>query len=157
MDDSILNSVKKKVNVEVDNAEFDDEIIDYINSAFAALHFIGVGPLKGFAISDASATWASFLQGDLRFNSAKEFVAKKVRLAFDTPNTSFAINAMQDEINKLEWQLNVVRESTLYGAPVYVPDTGSGGSGPSLPDDGVLNGGTPFDSDDGVSYTGGNP
>lgn len=156
MDDSILNSVKKKLNVEVDNTEFDDELIDYINSAFASLHFVGVGPLKGFAIKDASDMWDSFLQGDNRFNGAKEFVAKTVRLAFDPPSTSFAIAAIQETLKKLEFQLNVTRESTLYGQPVYVPDP-DGGSGPSLPDDGVLNGGTPFDSDDGVTYSGGTP
>jgi hypothetical protein len=157
MDDSILNSVKKKVNLGLDNDEFDDEIIDYINSAFATLHQLGIGPIKGFAISNASATWDSFLQGDNRFNSVKELVAKKVRLAFDPPSTSFHIKAMQDVILELETRLNIVRESTLYGAPVYIPAPDNGGSGPSLPDDGILNGGTPFDSDDGITYNGGTP
>ena len=132
MDDSILNSVKKKVNLEVSSTEFDDEIIDYINSAFATLHQLGIGPIQGFRITNASTTWESFLQGDYRFNSVKELVAKKVRLAFDPPSTSFHIKAMQDVILELEIRLNIARESSLYGAPVYIPAPGEG-TGPTLP------------------------
>jgi hypothetical protein len=151
---SILDSVKSKVNLTTDNHEFDDEIIDYINSAFATLHqAAGVGPIQGFAIEDAMATWDDFLQGDNRLLGVKEYVAKKVRMAFDPPGTSFHLKALQDVIAELEWRLNVVRESTVYGIPLY----NHGGSVPTTPTtDSTLNGGSPID-DGGEVLDGGAP
>jgi len=138
MDDSILNSVKTKLNIEPENTEFDNDIIDYVNSAFGVLHQLGVGPLMGFEIEDNSATWTSFTGGDARLNPAKTFVAKKVQQVFDLPATGPAQAALQEVINELTFRLNVVREEVIYGAPLYPNDSGS------LPAEGtVLDGGKP--------------
>jgi hypothetical protein len=118
MADSILDSVKKALSVDVDYHEFDSVIIMHINSTFATLHQLGLGPLEGFMIEDDTATWESFLFGDNRLISVKTYTYMKVRLAFDPPTTSFGIDAMQKQISELEWRLNVVRENAVYGAPV---------------------------------------
>lgn len=125
MVDSILNSVKLAVNLTPDNPEFDSIIVMYINSAFATLSQIGVGPVKGFRIDDATTTWDDFLKGDDRFNSAKDYISMKVRLAFDPPGTSFHLSAMQEALKELEFRLNVAREYTIYGLPVSA-GSGSG-------------------------------
>lgn len=137
MDDSILNSVKTKLNVDPDNTEFDDQLIDYINGAFGTLHQLGVGPLVGFEIEDNSATWTSFTGGDARLNSVKTYVAKKVQQLFDPPSTSFTQASLQEVINELTFRLNVVREEVVYGAPLYPNDSGS------MPEGMILDGGKP--------------
>lgn len=114
MTESILTSTKKVLGLAADYTEFDSDIIMHINSVFATLHQLGIGPINGFAIEDTEATWDAFLLGDNRFNSVKTYVYLKVRLIFDPPTSSFAIAAMEKQISELEWRLNVAREGVAY-------------------------------------------
>jgi hypothetical protein len=113
--DSIFNSIKKILGIEPDHEEFDADVIMHINSAFATLNQLGIGPDEGFMIEDDEPVWDDFLLGDNRLNSVKTYIGLKVRLAFDPPATSFGITAMEKQINELEWRLNVAREDTVYG------------------------------------------
>jgi len=122
LNDSILNSVKKNVGVDESMTAFDYEIITLINSAFSTLNQLGIGPVDGFMIEDDTATWDSFLAGDPRFNSIRTYMSLKVRLAFDPPGTSFAIAAMEKQIEELEWRLNTVREGDEWVNPNPPPD-----------------------------------
>jgi hypothetical protein len=140
MNESILNSTKKVLGLAPDDHVFDADVIMLINSAFSTLHQLGIGPLQGFMIEDATATWDSFLLGDNRLNSVKTYVHLKVRSIFDPPATSFVLSAMQTQISELEWRLNVVREGVVYGAPVNNPPV----TPPVVVEpDGTLDGGNP--------------
>jgi GDP-D-mannose dehydratase len=123
---SILTSVKKNLGIDVSYTAFDEDIIMHINSAFSTLEQLGVGPEGGFAISDATAVWASFLGTDARLNSAKTYVYLSVRLLFDPPSTSYLITAMEKQKEELGWRLNVTREEVIYTDPD--PDTVGPGS-----------------------------
>ena len=110
--DSILDSVKKTLGVDPSLTVFDADIIMHINTAFATLTQIGVGPSTGFANVDDSATWDEFiLNGDPTYNSVKTYVFLRVRLLFDPPATSYLINAYEKQVEELEWRLNVRRET----------------------------------------------
>lgn len=123
MDDSILNSIKKILGIDPDYDEFDADIIMHINSAFATLDQLGIGPADGFMIDDDDAVWDDFLLGDTRLNSVKTYIGLKVRLVFDPPATSFGITAMEKQIAEHEWRLNVAREVTGAGTGAGVEDT----------------------------------
>lgn len=112
MTQSILTSTKLNLGIDESYTVFDQQIIDLINTAFMSLSQMGIGPATGFAISDANRTWDAFLGNDLNLNGVKTYIWLKVRLAFDPPNTSFGINAMQEQVRELEWRLNVHREYT---------------------------------------------
>ena len=60
MNESILSSVKKVLNIPVDYPAFDQDIIMHINSTFSTLHQLGIGPVDGFMIEDATPTWDTF-------------------------------------------------------------------------------------------------
>ena len=45
--ESILTSIKKLVGIAEDYTVFDTDFIIYINSAFATLNQLGIGPIKG--------------------------------------------------------------------------------------------------------------
>lgn len=129
---SILSSTKKILNIADDDLSFDLDIIMFINSTLATLHQLGVGPEEGFMIEDATAEWATLLGGDPRQNGVKNFVYLSVRLAFDPPATSFAISAIEKQIEEMGWRINVQRERFIYVSPtpvieedVYVLDGGS--------------------------------
>lgn len=117
---SILDSTKKALGVGFDYDVFDPDIIMHINSAFATLNQLGIGPEEGFAITDDQTTWDAFLGTDPRLNSVKTYVFLKVRYVFDPPATSFVLNAMKEQIQEHEWRLNVYRENTKWSESVTV-------------------------------------
>lgn len=119
---SILDSTKKMLGLDADYDAFDLDIITHINSTFAQLQQLGVGPDDGFFIDDSSALWIDFLGSNKLINSVKTYMYLKVRMFFDPPTTSFALTATQDQIKELEWRLNVAADKG-YIIPVVVdPD-----------------------------------
>lgn len=135
MSDSILNSIKKTLLLSENVNDFDISILMHINSALSTLTQIGVGPSQGFEVENSEQVWSDFIGNDNRLNSVRTYIYLRVRLLFDPPNTSFAIEAIKQEIQQLEWRLNVVREETEWDNP----------NPPSTPDedDFDLDGGTP--------------
>lgn len=109
--DSILESIKKALGLEPDYDVFDLDVIMHINTAFSALTDVGVGPVDGFVISDNTALWSSYSGDMIRLASVKSFIFLKVRLLFDPPATSFAINAMEKMVDEMLWRLNVIGET----------------------------------------------
>lgn len=105
MEDSILTSTKKVLNIAQDYTHFDLDIIMFINSVFSTLNELGVGPKSGYSIEDSSAIWEDFTGDDPRLNSVKTYVFLRVRMLFDPPPTSFAIDAMAKQISEHEWRL----------------------------------------------------
>ena len=110
MTNSILISTKKILGIAADYTEFDLDVITHINSVFNTLHDLGVGPVEGFAIEDAIAEWGDFLGGDVKLNRVRSYVYLRVRLLFDPPTTSFAIQALNEQAKEMEWRLNAITE-----------------------------------------------
>lgn len=108
--ESILTSVKKLLGITAEYKHFDTDIIIHINSVFAILTQIGVGPAEGFAIQDEFAEWTDFMEPDLRMEMVKSFVFLKVRLIFDPPASSALLEAMKQQISELEWRLMTAAE-----------------------------------------------
>jgi len=107
MSNSILTSTKKILGINEDYTVFDLDIMTHINSVFSTLHQLGVGPVEGFMIEDDIVEWDDFTLGSLNLNAVKTYVYLRVRMLFDPPATSFAINSMEEQIRELEWRLNV--------------------------------------------------
>jgi hypothetical protein len=114
---SILTSIKKTLNLSESDTSFDDVITLHINSVFSTLTQLGIGPAEGFMIEDATTTWDAFLGTSIQQNHAKSYVYLRVRLIWDPPNTSFAIESMNEQIQQLEWRMNVQREGESWMDP----------------------------------------
>jgi hypothetical protein len=111
METSILNSVKKILGLQPDYTPFDEMVLTHINTAFSTLYQIGVGPTGGFVIEDANPTWDDFITGDIPIvNAVKTYVYLRTRLLFDPPPTSFALQAMKEQLAEYEWRISVLRE-----------------------------------------------
>lgn len=103
---SILNSVKVGLGgITIDNTDFDDILIMDINMAFSTLKQLGVGDT--FEIADASAVWSDFITDASIQEMVKTYVIKKVKMSFDPPLGSTAMEALRNSIAELEWRLNV--------------------------------------------------
>lgn len=117
MEDSILKSVKKNLGIEADDTSFDEDILTHINSVFATLNQLGLGPADGFSVEDDTALWSTYLDGNLNRSSVRTYMYLKVRIWFDPPTTSFHLESLNNQAKELEWRLNVEREETEWTDP----------------------------------------
>lgn len=122
MEESILTSTKKILGLPEDHTEFDLDVITHINSVFSDLTQLGVGPVGGFDIQDATPDWTSYIADDsVLLNMIKTYMYLRVRHLHDPPTTSFVLSALEKQIEKMEWRINVHRESTEWVDPNPAP------------------------------------
>lgn len=107
MDQSILTSVKKLLGIPDGYEAFDLDVIIHINTVFVVLYELGVGD-EPFSITDKTAVWSDFLKDSKDLNLVQTYVYLKVRLMFDPPTSSAAIQAMKDLVSELEFRINVL-------------------------------------------------
>ena len=115
---SILDSTKKILGIAPEYKAFDLDIITHINSVFATLQQLGVGPVEGFMIEDETDTWDTFLGGVIPLNQVKTYMFMRTKLVFDPPPNSFGISSMNDQIKEMEWRMMVLVDPPV---PVVVP------------------------------------
>lgn len=105
--DSILNSIKHLIGVNEEEDHFDTDLIMHINSVFANLHQMGVGPKECYSISDDTDLWTDFTDDVNEINNVKTYMYLKVKTLFDPPANSNIQNAMDRQISELEWRMHV--------------------------------------------------
>lgn len=105
--DSILLSIKKLLGIDTVCDHFDTDVILHINSALMVLNQLGVGPPNGFVVTSNAETWSDFLGTNQTIEAVKTYIYLKVKLAFDPPQSSAAIESFNKMIAEYEWRLNV--------------------------------------------------
>ena len=108
--ESILTSIKKLLGIAEEYTHFDEDLIIHINSVFAALTQIGIGPHNGFTITDKYATWDNFISDSACLIPAKSYVYLKVRLLFDPPSSSAVMSSIERQASEFEWRLRLAAE-----------------------------------------------
>ena len=106
---SILNDTKKMLAIPEESKEFDQDIIIFINATLSRLEQLGVGPVGGYAITGDEEDWSEF-EDRPTFSDIKTYVYLSVRILFDPPTIGTVMNAFKEQIEKLEWTINVKRE-----------------------------------------------
>lgn len=106
MNESILISIKKLLGLAAEDTSFDPDIVMHINTIFFTLNQLGVGPEQPFRIESSFSTWNDF-DDSADIEAVKSYVYLKVRLLFDPPSNSSALNAMTEMAKEYEWRLNV--------------------------------------------------
>lgn len=104
--ESILTSIKKLLGITAEYTHFDTDLIVHINSVLMVLNQLGVGPEEGFFIEDESSSWIDFLGDNTKIELVKTYVYLKVKLLFDPPLSSAAIDSTNRLISEFEWRLN---------------------------------------------------
>ena len=96
---SILQDTKTYLGLMEDDTSFDSEVKDAIDNALATATQLNreVGDLSSEADYPATAL-GRFL---------RQYVNYSVRLAFDPPQTSFAIKAIESLKQESEWRLTI--------------------------------------------------
>jgi len=114
---SILIDVKKTLGIDQAYEAFDLDILMHINTAFATLNQLGIGPVDGFMIEDDAPEWDAFLGDDLKLNSVKTYIYLSTRLVFDPPTTSYLIDSLRKQLDELTWRINTYREDAAWVDP----------------------------------------
>jgi len=105
LNESILETIKVKLGLNPDYDEaFDVNLVTSINTAFERLYTLGIGPQdKPFRIEDGDSKWTDFIDAENFIDSVIDYIYFKVKLMFDLPATSFAIEAVKNQIGELEF------------------------------------------------------
>ena len=104
--ESILNSIKKQLDIPSDDDSFDENIVMHINSVFVNLYQMGVGPETPFQIKDETDEWEDFITEDKPYLVlVKSYMYLAVKLLFDPPRTSNLLEAMNAKMHEYEVRL----------------------------------------------------
>lgn len=119
--DSILDSVKKMLGVDLVDDSFDMELIIFINDVFSKLNQIAVGPTTTYVIDDRLDKWTDFLLDRTDLNMVKTYMYLQVRITFDPPTNPSLLENMMKRIQEYEWRLNVQAEQALRNVQAKLP------------------------------------
>lgn len=104
--DSILLSIKKKLNIDKEDKSFDTDIIISINTVFMEVMQEWHGMDNAYSISDETNTWDEVLGEDAsNYEGLKDLIYLKVRLLFDPPTNAALIQQINEQIKNLEWRM----------------------------------------------------
>lgn len=107
---SILDDVKHMLGLLAADHAFDSDVVIHINSVFGTLQQLGVGDVEGFMITGSSEQWDDFFT-DKTLNPVKSYIFLRVKLLFDPPQTGFSQQAMERQIQELEYRLFVAADT----------------------------------------------
>ena len=116
--DSILTSIKKMLGITEEYEHFDQDIIMHISTVFTILNQLGVGPSEGFSIHDKNAIWSDFVSDMNKIEAVKSYMYLKVKLLFDPPLSSSVVESIKNQINELEWRLNIAVDPPSINAEI---------------------------------------
>ena len=111
LEEKILSSIKKLLGLNDGVTVFDTDIVIHINTVFANLTQMGVGPQNdegkniGFRISTGNEVWGEFTDNDILIENVKTYVYIKVKMIFDPHTSSALIDAYNAQAKELEWRL----------------------------------------------------
>ncbi len=116
--ESILTSIKKILGITEEYEHFDADLIMHINSALMVLTQLGIGPSNGLVIKDKTTLWSELISEESNLELVKSYVGLKVKLLFDPPTSSAAMEASNRMINEFEWRLTVAASTINNGEEV---------------------------------------
>lgn len=108
--ESILTSIKKLLGIDAEYTHFDPDLIMHINSVLSILTQMGVGPPDGYTITDAGNEWPEFITDKSCLQLVKSYIYQKVRLLFDPPTSSAAIESINQQLKEFEFRLFVAAD-----------------------------------------------
>ena len=107
MEESILTSIKKLLNISNDDESFDMDIIILINGVLDVLKQIGVeSTFEDFRLTSKDDKWEDYLIDINELEIIKTYIYLKVKIIFDPPANSTLMESYKETIKEYEWRLN---------------------------------------------------
>lgn len=105
MSDSVLSSTKQMLGISPEDTSFDVNVITSINTALTILIDLGLAEVEDQIVTSDKMTWDELLGGRTDIEYVKTYIYQKVKMIFDPPTSTAAIDAMQRSISELEWRI----------------------------------------------------
>ena len=105
MSDSVLLSIKQMLGISPEDTSFDVNVIMSINTALTILMDLGLTEVEDQIVTSDKMTWDELLGGRTDIEYVKTYIYQKVKMIFDPPTSTAAIDAMQRSISELEWRI----------------------------------------------------
>lgn len=105
MSDSVLSSTKQMLGISPEDTSFDVNVIMSINAALTILMDLGLTEVEDQIVTSDKMTWDELLGGRTDIEYVKTYIYQKVKMIFDPPTSTAAIDAMQRSISELEWRI----------------------------------------------------
>ena len=105
MINSVLLSIKQMLGISPEDTSFDVNVIMSINTALTTLMDLGLTEVEDEIVTDDIMTWDDLLGGRTDIEYVKTYIYQKVKMIFDPPTSTAAIDAMQRSISELEWRI----------------------------------------------------
>lgn len=111
VNESVLNTIKKCLDIDPDNKDFDIDILLHINSVLTIMKRLGIIPKTSKRISDDSVTWSQFIPDDsLDVEDIKDYIFLRVKLIFDPPQNQKHTDVLIDAYKEIEFGLMTQNE-----------------------------------------------
>lgn len=104
MEEKILDSIKKMLGITETEKNFDNALLNYINSSMTTVFQIGYNSNKNLVI-DATTKWVVLGESVYITNQIKTYIYLKVKLLFDPPANATLVEAINNQIKEHEWRL----------------------------------------------------
>ena len=105
MNDSILQTIKQLLGISEADESFDPNIIILVNSVLNILSQIGLEEANNFQIKGSSETWNELFRDRKDLEIVKTYICFKVKMMFDPPTSSAALEATKRVIDEQEWRI----------------------------------------------------
>ena len=111
VNESVLNTIKKCLDIDPDNKDFDADMLLHINSVLPIMKRLGIIPKTSKRISDDSVTWSQFIPDDsLDVEDIKDYIFLRVKLIFDPPQNQKHTDVLIDAYKEIEFGLMTQNE-----------------------------------------------
>lgn len=99
----VLDTIRRIIGGAFIDPHFDQELIIHTNTVLAFLDQLGVKLIR--RTIDKNTTWDELIWNLDQIEDVKTYVSFKVKLIFDPPAGSSAMNALEKVIDECEWRL----------------------------------------------------
>lgn len=104
MSTSVLDDIKLFLGLDPEDDSFDVEILVHLNTGFAMLTELGVGPPEGVHITDRSTKWSDVYENP-RLDHVRGIVGIHTRLLFDPPMNSFVTASLERLLEEMKYRV----------------------------------------------------
>lgn len=124
MNESILDSTKKYIGFDESYEVFNDDVLSAINRAFATICQIN-GERNEFVVENNQTEWSDFTNNAKLLGLVREYVHKRARKSVDPPTSSIVMNALNEDLDELEWRISIERRRPVCDVHCPLGDQGS--------------------------------